>query len=62
MNDLSSHKFGEAYRAVYVHFKHSPGTLEFAQQVIDWAERYRKESKEWEDHEQTKETTYIKYP
>lgn len=62
VSDMSSHYFGDAYRAVYLDQNIGSDSFMFAQKVIDHQAAYSKKAQEVVDHEETKQTTYIKYP
>lgn len=54
----SSHWFGAAYWAAET----PQFTKQWAQEVIDNQVYYSKQRSEYVQHEETKETTYVKYP
>ena len=62
VSSMSCHNFGEAYRGVRACNEYSYFSLEFAQAIIDYQAAYSKKFQEIIDHEETKQTTYIKYP
>jgi len=62
VSDMSSHYFGDAYRSVYLDVNTRTGSLTFAQKIIEYQAAYSKQFQEIIDHEDTKQTTYIKYP
>ncbi len=65
VSDMSSHYFGEAYRAVCASItvdKPEWQSLLWAQMVIDYQVHYYKECLDYREHEEKKQTTYIKYP
>lgn len=58
VNDLSSHYFGHAFMHVQLRRR----TQQWAKAIIDeQAYRYSQQQRD-DEHKETKETTYVKYP
>ena len=59
IDSLSSHCFGEAYRAATVHPYCSEA---WAKEVISYQAKYYARQMQENEHKETKQTSYVKYP
>jgi len=62
VSDLSTHKFGEARRSVNISSGFYMYSEDWAKAIIDTQDYYWEDYLRTEEHQQTKEITYVKYP
>lgn len=62
VSDSSTHKFGEARRSVVMSTGYHYYSLEWAKAIIDTQAFLWEQYIQAKKHEETKETSYIKYP
>lgn len=58
----STHKFGDAYRAVNIQKDCTRHTLKWAKTIIEFQKHYYKEHLQYNEHQNTKQVSYVKYP
>ena len=62
VHSQSSHLFGDARRTVDLQKDCTRYTLKWAKQIIDYQSYYYKEHLNYNEHQNTKQISYVKYP